>query len=189
MSSLPAQPEDRAFLAADRPKPSLFPPVAPPRLVRKNHGFRDHRLGNLLVSSFEGVGGLLAESLDAAHGKAQPERSPQYGPQYPPGESVAAAEHCDEGRQPGTEMPSPDAHRKLGALGLAAVFAAAPAQLVLDHHRPDGRDIRDLMADGLADYALVAVEVGVAMPTGAGQMRDDTVRVINHGPVSPLCPG
>jgi len=180
--------EDRGFPAADCPEPSLLSSVPPTRFVGMDHGLGEYLLGDLLEGRCEGMSGLFAESLDAAHGEAQAECIAQDGAEFPSGKAVAAAEHGDEGCQPGAELPLPDTHRKLGACGLAAVLAAAPVQLVLDHHGKDRRKVRDLVADGLADHGLVSREVGLAVLAGTGQMRDNAIGVVDHGAVRAFVP-
>ena len=186
MSSASVQLEDRGLSAADHPEPGFLPLVPPARLVGMHHGLGEHGLGDLLEGRFEGLSGLLAEGLDAAHGETEAECLAQNGAEFSSGEAIATAEHGDERRQARTEMTSPDPCRKFRAGGLAAALADASVQLVLDHHGLDGRDIRDLMADGLADDGLITGEIGMAVLAGAGKMRDDAVRIVDHGPVGPL---
>jgi hypothetical protein len=70
------------------------------------------------------------------------------------GEAVRAGEHRQDRPQAWAERPGRDARREFGAVGGPAAGAGQPVESVLIDVGADGRDLRDLVSQGIGVVPL-----------------------------------
>ena len=158
-------PEVRHGLAGADPQPRLRVGLSPGGLVDvRGRGGAD-RLGQLGVDRLEHERRLAFELGDHARGDVQAEEVPGQATDGAFGQAELGGQQAEHGPEAGPERAGGDALGQRGPGGDAAALAGQAMELVLDDCGADGRDLGDLMADGLG---VVAVEMAATSGAGGG---------------------
>ncbi len=129
----------------------------------------------VLVGLVEGQGHALQDRRDRACGEARSEELAQKLCGVAPGDAVAHREGGDRRLQARAEGSPGNVDRQLGARYGAALRAAQPLQAMLAEDDRGRRQLRDLMARGLANGATLCLAESVAAGAALGPVVDQLI--------------